>query len=41
MKMLFEEPDLQVITFAVEDILTTSDGGDIGPVGGDNMGDWA
>lgn len=37
----FEEPELQITHFAVEDIITTSDTGDIGPVNGDNMGDWA
>ena len=38
----FEEPELQITHFAVEDIITASgDTGDIGPVNEDNMLDWA
>lgn len=39
---IFEIPELQIVYFEVEDILTTSDtGGDIEYPSGDNMGDWA
>lgn len=38
----FEEPELQIVRFSIEDIIATSDSGDvIKPVGGENMGDWA